>query len=173
VPGTRSTAGLDVVSGYALPLPCRCSADVAHRAFEFIPDGSGVDTSPSHVHVVDLFGPGNDGQAAASGKNRYDTFSSVIHIDLGVGEQAPLIIEGFTQNLSFHAQPTPACIGSTPVTVYVFTNDEGDVERAALLLVCPQGYPCSFLVASHAETVARDAEIFLSVLNTFDAPVDA
>jgi hypothetical protein len=139
-------------------------------AFEFVPDGSGVDASPSHVHVVDLFGPGSGGQAASSGKNRYDTFAPVITIDLAAGEQASLI-DRFTQNAGFHAQPTPVCVGDTPVTVYVFTNDEGDVERAALLPVGPQGYPCAFEVASHAETAARDAELFLTVLNTFDAHV--
>jgi hypothetical protein len=142
-------------------------------AFEYIPDGSGVDASPSHVHVVDLFGPGSGGQAASSGKNRYDTFAPVIQIDLGAGEQAPLLIDGFTQNLAFHAQPTPVCVGDTPVTVYVFANDEGDVERAALLPAGPQGYPCAFVVASHAETAVRDAELFLTVLNTFDAPLGA
>jgi hypothetical protein len=125
------------------------------------------------VHVVDLFGPGSGGQAASSGKDRYDTFAPVIQIDLGVGEQAALLIDGFTQNPGFHAQPTSICIGDAPVNEYVFTNDEGDVERAALLPVGPQGYPCAFLVASHAETAARDAELFLSVLNTFDAPVGA
>jgi hypothetical protein len=50
---------------------------------------------------------------------------------------------------------------------------KGDVERAALLPAGPQGSPCAFLVASPAETAARDAELFLTVLNTFDAPAGA
>jgi hypothetical protein len=123
------------------------------------------------VHVVDLFGPESDGRAAASGKNRYDSFDPVITIDLAAGEQAPFFVDGFTQNPSFHAQSTPVCVGDTPVTEYVFTNDEGDVERAALLPVGPHGHPCAFEVASHAETASRDAELFLTVLNTFDQAI--
>jgi hypothetical protein len=40
--------------------------------FEYIPDGSGREDSPSHIHVVDLFGPESVGQDESTGKMRSD-----------------------------------------------------------------------------------------------------
>jgi hypothetical protein len=136
--------------------------------FEYVPDGSGLgDASPSYVHVVDFFGPGSLGQAASSGKMRFDTFSPVLTIEVGPGEQVKA--DGFASGRfpNFHAQPAPVCIGSTPVTFYLFTNTEGDVERVAVLPSGPQGGPYTFLVASNATTAAGDGVVFLTVLGTF------
>lgn len=146
-------------------------------AFEYIPDGSGVDTSPSHTHVVDLFGPESDGQAASSGKMRYDTFGPVITIETGYDAQE--LANGLAAGefgTSWHAQPAPVCVGTTGVTEYLFTNDEGDVERVAVLATgpnAPQGSPWTFEVASNASTATRDAEYFLTVLSTFNPSTGA
>jgi hypothetical protein len=136
-------------------------------AFEYIPDGSGALSSPSRIHVVDFFGPGSAGQARSSGEMRSDTFPPVITIEVSVGSGARPPDFGSGQLANWHAQSTPVCIGQTPVTLYVFSNSEGDVERAAVLRAGPQGYACTFTVASHAGTAARDGQFFMTMLATF------
>lgn len=138
-------------------------------AFEFIPDGSGDDTSPSHTHIVDLFGPESDGLAASSGKMRFDTIGPVITIEIGYDAQE--LADGLAAGkfLTWHAQPAPVCVGVTGVTEYLFTNTEGDVEMVAVLANGPQGSLWTFEVASHASTATRDAEYFQVVLSTFNA----
>jgi hypothetical protein len=132
-------------------------------AFEYVPDGSDLGAaSPSYSHVVDFFGPGSHGQAASNGMERFDGFPPVITIEIGVGSQAR--IDGFTQNVVFLAQPTPVCIGSTPVTLYVFHGGE---ELAALLPAGPQGHPYAFSVAGDNTTVYD--QLFLTMLPTFSA----
>lgn len=135
--------------------------------FEYIPDGSGLDASPSRIHVVDLFGPESQGQAESSGKMRSDTSPPVITLEVGVGQQTRSDDFASGRFPNFHAQPAPACVGGIPVTQYQFTNDEGDVERVAVLSPGPQGYPYTFTVASHASTTTRDIALFLTVLSTF------
>jgi hypothetical protein len=140
--------------------PFRIAAPPLWRggAFEYVPDGSDLGAaSPSYIHVVDFFGPGSPGQAASSGMERFDTFPPVITIEVGVGSQAR--INGFT---SWDTQPAPICIGSTPVTLYVFHGGE---ELSALLPAGPQGYPTVFTVAGDNPTV--DDQLFLTMLPTF------
>jgi hypothetical protein len=140
-------------------------------SFAYVPDGSGLGAaSPSYIHVVDFFGPGSDGQAQSNGgKDRFDISPPVIIIEAGVGLQARL--DGFTQNAAYHAQPTPVCVGGTPVTLYVYTyvatDEEGSVGRAALLPAGPQGFPYTFTAFSRAGTAARDGALFLTMLGTF------
>ncbi len=149
--------------------PFRVAAPPTWRtgSFEYTPSGDGLGTaSPEYSHVVDFFGPESVGQSLASGgKDRADTSSPVITITVGVGQDAR--IDGFTQNAAFHAQPTPVCVGGALLALYVFTNSQGDVERAALLPSGPDGYAYAFLVASQAGTAARDGQIFLTALGTF------
>jgi len=152
-------------------LPFRIAAPPTWRsgAFEYIPDGSGALSSPSRVHVVDFFGPGSVGQASASGVMRSDTFPPVITIEVSVGSAARPPDFGVGQLANWRAQPAPICVGVTPVTLYLFTNSEGDVERAAVLRAGPAGYAYTFTVASHAGTAARDGQLFATALATFGA----
>lgn len=138
-------------------------------AFEYIPDGSGALSSPSRIHVVDFFGPGSVGQARSSGKMRSDTFPPVITIEVDVGSGASPSDFGSGQLANWRAQSTPICIGAKPVTLYLFSNSEGDVERAAVLHTGPAGYAYTFTVASHAGTAARDGRFFVTALATFSA----
>jgi hypothetical protein len=91
----------------------------------------------------------------------------VIILEVDVGAQTRT--DGFALGRfpNFHAQPAPVCIGRMPVTQYLFSNGEGDVERVAVLATGPQDDPCTFEVASHATTAARDGQLFLTVLGTF------
>lgn len=152
-------------------LPFRIGAPPTWRtgAFEYIPDGSGALSSPSRVHVVDFFGPGSVGQASANGVMRNDTFGPVITIEVSVGSAARPPDFGVGQLANWRAQSTPICIGATPVTLYLFTNSEGDAERAAILRAGPAGYAYTFTVASHAGTAARDGQLFATALATFQA----
>ncbi|HEU5349577.1 MAG TPA: hypothetical protein VFU63_13280 [Ktedonobacterales bacterium] len=137
-------------------------------AFAYLPDGSSDPVnSPSHIHVVDFFGPGSVGQATSSGKMRSDTFPPVITIEIDVGQGTRPASFGSGQLSNWHAQPIPVCIGSVPATQYVFSNGEGDVERAVVLDTGPRGYPYTFQVASHADTAVRDGQFFLTALATF------
>ncbi|HEX8037070.1 MAG TPA: hypothetical protein VF510_24655 [Ktedonobacterales bacterium] len=157
--------------------PFRVAAPPTWRmgAFEYVPDGSGLGAaSPSYVHVVDFFGPGSLGQARSSGKMRSDGSPPLITIEVGPGEQA--IADGYASGRfpASHAQPTPVCIGSIPVTVYLFTNSEGgNVVQVAVLPAGPQGSSYVFTVASNAETAARDGQLFLTMLGTFGSPTSA
>lgn len=152
-------------------LPFRIGAPPTWRtgAFEYIPDGSGALSSPSRVHVVDFFGPGSVGQASASGVMRNDTFPPVITVEVGVGSGTRPPDFGVGQLANWRAQSTPICVGATPVTLYLFINSEGDVERAAVLRSGPAGYSYTFTVASHAGTAARDGQFFATALATFGA----
>jgi hypothetical protein len=148
--------------------PFRIAAPPLWRigTFEYTPDGSNLGAaSPAYTHVVDFLGPGSPGQAASSGKDRFDGFAPVIIIDVGVGPRAR--IDGVTQNPTFHAQPAPVCLGGTPVTLYAFTSIDGGTMRFALLPLGPQGYPYAFTVASHADTAVGDGQRFLTMLATF------
>ncbi len=137
-------------------------------SFEFVPDGSNQPvTSPSHIHVVDLFGPGSIGIASSSGKQRNDTFSPVIVLEVDVGSGTSPTAFGSGMLSNWHAQTTPICIGNTPITPYLFTNDEGDVEWAAVLPTGPLGYAYTFEVASDAATATRDGMLFQAALATF------
>lgn len=151
--------------------PFRVGAPPTWRtgAFEYIPDGSGALGSPSRTHVVDFFGPGSVGQASASGVMRNDTFPPVITIEVSVGSATRPPDFGVGQLANWGTQSTPICIGATPVTLYLFSNSEGDVERAAVLRAGPAGYAYTFTVASHAGTAARDGQIFATALATFGA----
>ena len=151
--------------------PFRVAAPPTWRtgSFEYIPDGSGALTSPSRIHVVDFFGPGSVGQARANGVMRSDTFAPVITIEVSVGSAARPPDFGVGQLANWRAQPTPICVGATPVTLYLFSNSEGDVERAAVLRDGPQGHACTFTVASHAATAARDGQLFATLLATYSA----
>lgn len=150
--------------------PFRVAVPPGWRAgsFEYTPDGSNQpSTSPSYIHVVDLFGPGSVGQATSNGVMRSDTFPPVITIEVDVGAGTHPNAYGTGQLSNFHAQPTPVCIGKTAVTQYLFTNDQGDVEQAAVLQSGPKGYPYSFLVAFNSKTAPGDATLFQTVLATF------
>jgi hypothetical protein len=136
-------------------------------AFEYIPDGSDALTSPSHIHVVDFFGPGSIGQATSSGKMRSDGFPPVITIEVDVGSGTRPTPYGTGVMSNWSAQTTPVCIGKTPITPYLFANDEGDVEWAAVLPAGPHGYLCEFSVASPADTATRDGMYFQTALTTF------
>lgn len=137
-------------------------------AFEYVPDGSNDPVaSPSHIHVVDFFGPGSVGQATSSGKMRSDIFPPVITIEIDIGQGMRPANFGSGQLSNWHAQSAPVCIGSVPATQYVFSNAEGDVERAVVLNMGPRGYPYTFEVASPADTAARDGQLFLTALATF------
>ena len=136
-------------------------------SFEYIPDGSGALSSPSRVHVVDFFGPGSVGQARSSGKMRSDTFPPVITIEVDVGSGTQPVPYGAGSLSNWRAQSTPICVGKTPVTLYLFSNSEGDVERAAVLHAGPRGYAYTFEVASHAATATRDGQYFVTSLATF------
>lgn len=138
-------------------------------AFEYIPDGSDALTSPSHIHVVDFFGPGSIGQATSSGKMRNDTFAPVITIEADVGQGTSPPAFGSGSLASWYAQPGHVCIGGTSATLYVFSNGQGDVERAVVLRAGPGGYPYTFEVSSHADTATRDGQFFLTALATFSA----
>ena len=138
-------------------------------SFEYIPDGSNVLTSPSHIHVVDIFGPESDGQATSSGKMRSDGFPPVITIEVDVGSGTRPTPYGTGVMSNWSAQTTPVCIGKTPITPFLFTNDEGDVEWAAVLPAGPHGYLCEFSVASSADTATRDGMYFQTALTTFTA----
>lgn len=136
-------------------------------SFEYIPDGSNTLTSPSHIHVVDLFGPGSDGQSTSNGKMRSDGFPPVITIELDVGSGTSSTPYGTGVMSNWYAQTTPICVGKTPITPYLFTNDEGDVEWAAVLPAGPHGYACEFNVASGPDTATRDGVYFQAALATF------
>lgn len=138
-------------------------------AFEYIPDGSDALTSPSHIHVVDFFGPGSIGQATSSGKMRSDTFAPVITIETDVGQGTSPPAYGSGSLANWQAQPGHVCIGGIPATQYVFSNEQGDVERAVVLHSGPGGYAYDFVVASHADTALRDGQFFLTALATFSA----
>ena len=144
--------------------PFRIAAPPLWRsgAFEYVPDGSNLGlSSPSYTYVVDFFGPGSPGKAASNGMERFDTFPPVITIEVGVGSQARIDVFT-TQPTNFLAQPTPVCIGNTPVILYVFHGGE---EMAALLPSGPQGYPHAFTVAGDNPTVYN--QLFLTMLPTF------
>ncbi|HEY7341768.1 MAG TPA: hypothetical protein VH591_12865 [Ktedonobacterales bacterium] len=135
-------------------------------SFEYVPDGSNVLTSPSHIHVVDFFGPGSVGQATSSGKMRGDGFSPVITIEVDVGSLTSPTPYGTGVMSNWYAQTTPVCIGKIPITPYLFTNVEG-VAWAAVLPTGPGGYPYAFSVASDPATATRDGIFFQAALATF------
>ena len=135
-------------------------------SFEYIPDGSNVLTSPSHIHVVDFFGPESDGQSASSGKMRSDTFTPVIIIEVDVGSGTSHTPYGTGVMSNWYAQTTPICIGKTPITPYLFTNVEG-VAWAAVFPAGPHGYRYEFSVASGPDTATRDGIYFQAALATF------
>ncbi len=126
-------------------------------------------TSPAHIHIVDFFGPESHGQAKLSGKMRYDTSPPVITIEVDVGSEVRPTHFGSGVLPNWYAQTTPICIGKTPITPYLFTNDEGDVEWAAVLPAGPHGYPYEFSVASDPDTATRDGIYFQTALATFTA----
>jgi hypothetical protein len=173
---STSTATASVhCSAYALPAGWTWYQDVRYPfriavppqwrsgAFEYVPDGSDLGTaSPTYTHVVDFFGPGSHGQAASNGMERFDTFPPVITIEVGVGSEARS--NALAQNSDFVAQPTPVCLGSTPVTLYAFHGGE---ELEAVLPTGPQGYPCTFTVAGQPDNPTPDDQLFLRVLATY------
>lgn len=142
-------------------------------SFEYILDGSNQPDSPSHIHVVDLFGPESIGMPTSSGKQRGDTFSPVmvLEVDVGSGARHPSYGSGSMTN--WYAQKKPLCIGTTVITPYLFTNDEGDVEWAVVLPKGPEGYLYDFNVASHADTATRDGMLFQAMLASFTPLADA
>lgn len=151
--------------------PFRVAAPPTWRSgsFEYIPDGSGALSSPSRIHVVDFFGPGSVGKATSSGVMRNDTFPPVITIEVDVGSGASPPNFGTGQLANWRAQSTPVCIGAIAATLYISSNSEGDVGRAAVLRAGPQGHACVFTVASRAATAARDGQLFATLLATYSA----
>lgn len=137
-------------------------------SFEYIPDGSNTLTSPSHIHVVDFFGPESDGQSTSSGKMRSDTILPVIIIEVDVGSGTSHTPYGTGVMSNWYAQTTPICIGKTPITPYLFTNVEG-VAWAVVLPAGPHGYRYEFSVASGPDTATRDGIYFQAALATFTA----
>lgn len=135
-------------------------------AFEYIPDGSGSLSSPSHIHVVDLFAPESVGLATSSGKQRNDTGPLIaIEVDVGSGTTPPPFGSGSLTN--WYKQTFSLCVGATPIMPYLFTNSEDDVEWAAVLPAGPKGFTYNFNVASHAATATRDGMFFQTALATF------